>query len=78
MKATLKDKAFSVSDNHKFVPNMLHVLGCLFKLCVSRLNIMQLGNMDEIKIVRIARIYKVLSKYILGLLHGPVFDIVIK
>ena len=33
--------------------------------------------MDEIKIVRVARINKVLSKYI-GLLHGPVLDIVIK
>jgi len=34
VKATLKDKAFSVSDNHKFLPSMLHVPGCLFKLCV--------------------------------------------
>lgn len=30
VKARLKDKAFSVSNNHKFLLGMLHVRGCLF------------------------------------------------
>lgn len=39
VKATLKDGAFSVSHNHQFIPSVLHVRGCLFKLCVIRLNV---------------------------------------
>ena len=36
MKATLKDKAFTVSDSHKRLPSMVHFPGCLFKLCVAQ------------------------------------------